>query len=453
MTSPIKSKDRDAVIQSLHSGVVPKRGQQHIQVGRADEVRALLRDIDRIADGGSGVRFVIGAYGSGKTFFLNLIRMIALERKLITVHADLTPDRRIHSTGGHARALFAELMRNMSTRGKADGGALPAVVERFVSTALTSAQKRGIEPVMVIRERMSALSELVGGYDFAQVIECYWRGHDTGDEDLKLNAVRWLRAEYNTKTDARRDLGVRAIIDDADIYDHLKLLGRFVRLAGYKGLVVCLDELVNLYKMSNTRARNTNYEQILRILNDGLQGSAEGLGFLLGGTPEFLTDPRKGLFSYEALQSRLAENSFARDGLVDLSGPVIRLANLSPEDVYVLLQNIRNVFASGAPEKWLVSDDALQAFMAHCSERVGEAYFRTPRNTIKEFVHLLSVLEQNPSTSWEQLLTTVAIRDEGNPELAPLPEDAEDGDDFDTSEPAVAGTPIEDDDDLTTLRL
>ena len=447
MSTKIRDRDRDAILQSLRAGVVPRRGQQHIQVGRENELRVLIEDINRISDGGSGVRFIIGAFGSGKTFFLNLVRSVGMERKLVAVHADLTPDRRLHSTSGHARSLFAELMRNMSTRSKPDGGGLPSVVERFVTSAMQQGKTEGVDPTIIIHRRMESLSEMVGGYDFAHVLECYWRGHETGDEALKANAVRWLRGEFSTKTDARQTLGVRSIVDDANFYDQIKLLARFTRLAGFGGLLVCLDEMVNLYKMASSRARSTNYEQILRILNDALQGSAEGLGFVFGGTPEFVTDTRRGLYSYAALQSRLAENSFAVGGLVDHSGPVIRLANLTPEDMYVLLLKLRNVHAGGVPTNHIVPDDALRAFMSHCSERIGDAYFRTPRNTIREFVQLLSVLEQNPSASWSDLLGRVQVREEADTSLSPLPEDAE------VDELGTTIAPDSGDDELTSFQL
>ena len=339
--SRLRSRVRDSILQSLRAGVVPRTGQQHIPVGRADEVKALLRDVERIADGGGAIRFVIGEYGSGKTFFLHLVRSIALEKRLVTSHADLTPDRRLQASGGQARALYQELMRNLSTRSKPDGGALPGLVERFVTGALKEAAEHGVSPSERIEERLAKLSEMVGGYDFAQVIDAYWRGHDSGNEELKADAVRWLRAEYSTRTEARTTLGVRTIIDDDGIYEHLKLMGLFTRLAGYDGLVVLVDEMVNLYKLASGRARNSNYERLLSILNDSLQGEAVGLGFLFGGTPEFLSDTRRGLYSYPALQSRLSENTFAREGLIDLSGPVVRLANLTPEELYVLLRNGR----------------------------------------------------------------------------------------------------------------
>ena len=321
--------DRHAIIQALRAGVVPRLGLQHIQVGRAREIAEMVRDVERIVEGGAAIRFVIGEYGSGKTFFLNLVRLVALEKGLVVLSADLAPDRRIHATGGQARSLFAELTRNASTRTKPDGGALASVVERFVTQAIREAKTAERTPGAVIRDKLGHLEELTGGYDFATVIAKYWEGHETGDEELKSNASRWLRAEFATRTDARKALGVRTIIDDASVYNHLKLMSAFVRQAGYSGLLVALDELVNLYKLTSSQARNANYEQILRILNDVLQGSAAHLGFVLGGTPEFLMDTRRGLYSYEALQSRLAENTFARDGLVDLSGPVVRLSSLT----------------------------------------------------------------------------------------------------------------------------
>ena len=442
----IRPRDRDTLLQALRAGVVPRVGQQHIQVGRAAEVAALVRDLDRVADGGSAVRFVIGAYGSGKTFFLHLVRSIAQQKQLVTAHADLSPDRRLHATGGQARTLYAELARSLATRNAPDGGALPAIVERFVSSADADARSRGVSPHTVIAEKLAHLTEMVGGYDFAHVIGVYWEAHESGSEARKADAIRWLRGEFTTRTDARAALGVRTIVDDANVYDHLKLLARFVRLAGYKGLLVSLDEMVNLYKLGSAQARSANYEQLLRILNDSLQGTSEGLGFLFGGTPEFLMDPRRGLFSYPALESRLAENAFAGAGLTDLDGPVIRLPALTPEDLYVLLGKLRHVFASGDPAQYAVPDQALAAFMEHARRRIGDAYFRTPRTTIRAFVDLLSVLEQNKGASWEELLGTVAVQPDRDPTSLTAATDS--------PLTATAANSEEDDDDgLSTLKL
>jgi hypothetical protein len=440
-TTDIRARDRDAIIQSLRTGLVPRRGLQHIQVGRSKEVKAVTEDLNRIADGGSAVRFIIGDYGSGKTFFLNLMRTIAMEKRLVTAHADLTPERRLQSSQGKARALYNELIHNLSTRASPDGGALRSIVQRFVATARAEATKEDVPTEHVIRQRLREISELVGGYDFAEVIATYWEAHQEGDEVLEDASIRWLRGEFGTKTEARKAVGVRTIIDDSNIYQALKLLARFVRLAGYEGLLVNLDEMVNLYKISHGTARKTNYEKLLSIVNDGLQGEAVGLGFLFGGTPDFLTDPRRGVYSYEALKSRLSENTFASGDLVDMTGPVTRLSNLTQEDMYVLLQNLRNVYAGGDPDNYLVPDEALQAFMEHCYERVGASYFQTPRNTIKAFLGMLAVLEQNPETSWEDLVGEIEIEPNREPGAADQGED-------DKEESDSAG-----DDELTDLEL
>lgn len=410
MSTPIRPKDRDSLVQALRAGVVPRTGQHLIQVGRAKEIEALLKDIDRVADAGTAFRLVIGEYGSGKTFFLNLVRAIAMERKLVVTTADLNPDRRLHATGGQARSLYAELTKNIATRTKPDGGALPGIVEKFIFTASTEAKAQGVDVETIIQQKLGQLAEMVNGYDFAQVIEAYWRGHQEGREQLKIDAIRWLRGEFTAKTDARHALGVRNIVDDSSIYDQLKLISHFVRLSGFTGLLICLDEMVNLYKLSNTQARNANYEQILRILNDVLQGTAEGLGFVLGGTPEFLMDTRRGLYSYSALQSRLAENTFAKSGLVDFNHPVLRLSSLSQEDFLVLLHKIQHVFALGDSNRYPLPEEALTTFMAHCHQKIGEAYFRTPRTTIVAFVNLLAVLDQNPGANWREILGAVDIQ-------------------------------------------
>ena len=418
----IKPRERDAVVQGLRTGVVPRLGLQHVQVGRVGEVAQLIKDAGRIAEGGTAFRLVVGEFGSGKTFFLNLARSLAMEKRLVVASADLAPDRRLHATGGQARMLYAELMRNLSTRTKPEGGALASVVERFLAEAEKSAVAQSCSIEDAIARRMAPIQDLVSGHDFAKVVTHYGRACREGDEAGKTSALRWLRAEYSLKTEAREELGVRSIIDDASVYDYLKVMCCFVRLSGYDGMVVVLDEMVNLFKLVNAQARSANYEQVLRILNDVLQGTVEGLGFYLGGTPEFLLDTRRGLFSYPALQTRLAENAFAKGGLVDLSGPVLRLQSLKPEDVYVLLEKLRNLFAAGDRAAYLVPDEALPAFLQHCARKVGDAYFRTPRNTIKEFLNLLAVLEQNPGADWRGLLGRVEIA----PDMAPAGGDIED---------------------------
>ncbi len=445
----IRQKERDTIIQSLRAGVVPRIGLQHIQVGRVLEIESLLMDINRISDGGSSIRFIIGEYGSGKTFFLHLVRSIAIEKNVVTAHADLTPDRRIHATGGQARNLFVELMKNLSTRTKPDGGALPSIVERFICSALTESKEKQQPVESVIYERLSILSEMSGGYDFAHVISSYWKAYDMGNEQLKSDAIRWLRAEYTTKTDAKAALGVRTIIDDANIYDYLKLMAIFIKLAGYSGLLIGLDEMVNLYKLANTQARNANYEQILRILNDCLQGATTNIGFIFCGTPEFLMDTRRGLYSYQALQTRLAENTFAKTaGIIDQSGPVVRLANLTKEDLYILLTKLRHVYAVGDSSKYLVPDEALTAFMSHCSKRIGDAYFRTPRSTTRSFIDLLSVLEKNTFLSWENMLKDIQVEQD-----VETVQDDVFVDELSLNETSNGVSKISTDNDLTTFKL
>lgn len=434
--STIRARDRDTVLQALRAGVVPRTGLAFIQVGRAKEVKALVGDVDRIADGGSAIRFVIGDYGSGKTFFLTLVRAIAQEKGLVTAHADLNPDRRLHGAQGQARSLYQELMRNLGTRTKPDA-AVGSVVERFISSALQEAKQSAASVEATIHGRLHALSELTNGYDFAEVIAKYYAGHEQGNDQLKTSAVRWLRGEFATKTDARAALGVRSIVEDDAVYDQLKLFARFTRLAGYKGLLICCDELVNLLKIPHAGARNSNYEQLLRMVNDVLQGTAEGLGFIFGGTPESLMDPRRGLFSYAALETRLRENAFARThGVDDVSGPVIRLTALSPEDLYVLLTKLRDVQASGDSAKYLLPDEGLHAFLAHCNNRIGASYFQTPRNTIRAFLDLLAVLETSPQTAWNSLIDVLPVHADAAPTMEDEP-DATKGAEAQTA-PAVA---------------
>lgn len=419
----ISSRDRDAILKTLRNGLVPTRGLQHIQVGRHAEIKAIASDLDTLVAGGSAVRFIIGAYGSGKTFFLHVTRLMAIQKDIVVAYADLAPDRRLHASQGQARNLYRELMKNTCTRTSPLGGALQSILQKFVNTAMSDAAARDVPANHVIHERMRSLSELVGGYDFAQVVEAYWRGHEQSDEVLQDNALRWMRGEYEAKTDARKDLGVRTIVTDKNVYDMIKLQARFAQLAGYAGYLVNLDEMVNLYKLGSGVARRNNYEQILHMVNDSVQGTNAGLGFLFGGTPKFLTDTSKGLYSYEALRSRLAENRFSTEGLQDMSGPVIRLSQLTPEDLFILLSNLRRVHASGNEQALQLPDEALQHFMEHCFNKIGAAYFQTPRNVIKEFLDLLAILDQNPGARWEDLVAKTTLDPDQEPELPTIEDD------------------------------
>jgi hypothetical protein len=394
----LKPRDRDALIQALRAGVVPRTGLRHVQVGRAREVEEAVKDMRRISGGGSAVRFIIGEYGSGKSFLLSLAQAVAREEKLVTMKADLSPNVRLHSTQGHARALVRLLVASMATRAKPDGGALSAVVERLMDT-------------QDLESRLSSLRDMEGGHDLAQACLKFAEGFEKDDENLKSAALRWMRAEYETRAQAREELGVRSIVDDSRAILHLRGMSEMCRLAGFGGLFITIDECVNIVKLQSSQARSSSYEEILGIVNATLQGTQGHIGFWFGGTPEFLTGTRRGMYSYEALKSRLAENDFARaNGLIDTSGPVLRLSSLTPEDIYILLGKLSALFpeVSGG-------HDMIRAFMERSSRTLGDAAFRTPRMTIKAFLDLLVVLEQNKGTTWQDLMPGVKIEADSGP--------------------------------------
>lgn len=404
----IKAKEKNAIIESLKAGLVPRIGLQHIQVGRANELKEMIKDFALIADGGAKTRFIIGEYGSGKTFFLTLAKLIAHEKNFVVVSADITTEKVLCSSDDKSQKLFSELINNMSTKTKPDGGALKLIIERWASKIL---QKNEVITEESIYKELMPLEKYVACYDFSKVLTTYIHAYQNGD-DLKMSQVlRWLRAEYTTKTDARKELDVRTIIDNNNFYDYLKLFAGFVRLAGYAGLIVSFDELAVLARLKST-VRNKNFERILTIINDSLQGATEYIGFIFSGTPEFLEDKYKGMYSYGALESRLADNPFSKDGRRDLTSPVIRLESLSQEELYMLFLNIRNVFAEYDESKYLVTDDDIKLFMQWLMNKLGAKSFLSPRESNKNFVGLLCQLESYPQTNISDYLSGIKLKEE-----------------------------------------
>ena len=405
-----------AVLNSLKGGVVPRIGLPYVTVGRKNEIDALLHDIEIIGEGGASFRFLMGRYGSGKSFLLQTIRNYAMDRNFVVADADLSPERRLTGTRGQGLATYRELIGNLSTKTRPEGGALMLVLDRWISSVQAkTAAETGLDPDSpafdaAVRKEIYAvlgnMNELVHGFDFSKLLSKYYEAAVSGDDDTRGRVLRWFRGEYQTKTEARQELGVGVIITDDDWYEYLKLFAAFFRQAGYQGLVVLVDELVNIYKIPNSIARNSNYEKILTIYNDALQGKAKYIGFLMSGTPQCIEDRRRGVYSYEALSSRLAEGKFSRAGARDLLSPVIRLEPLTPEEMLVLTEKLTGLHAGLYGYEPTLKDEDLDAFIRIEYSRVGADTKITPREIIRDYIELLDILYQHPGMPVETLLNS-----------------------------------------------
>lgn len=436
----ITKREAKTILTSLSAGVVPRTGLRHISVGRLSEVAALKSDLDHNREGGATVRFVIGRFGSGKSFLLQLMRTYALESKFVVADADFSPERRLFGSGDEAIATYRELMKNLSTQTRPDGNALPTIIERWISGIQTSvATESGLDhgsPEFVSQVKSRILStlndmqELIHGFDFGSVLAAYYQGYAENNEELKSSALRWMRGEYGTKTEAYAALKIRTIIDSDNFYDYLKVFAIFFRKIGYSGFTVCLDEAAYLYTITNSVSRKNNYEAILSIINDCLQGKAAHIGFIFGGTPEFLEDQRRGLFSYEALRSRLAGNRFLGEGLQDFTGPVIKLSSLTAEEIFVLLQKIREIHQSQAAAPVKMTDQDIHAYMEETLRRMGAKEFTTPRELVREFVNLSNLLDQYPEKTWQEIVMGLPAPKEDQPQDVSISNDEDSLDRF-----------------------
>ena len=402
------------VLNSLKGGVVPRIGLPYIAVGRKNEIKALLHDVDIVAEGGASFRFIVGRYGSGKSFLLQTIRNYVMERGFIVADADLSPERRLQGTHGQGLATYRELIGNLATKTKPEGGALTLILDRWISgvqseTVKESGLVSGDPRLSFLVEQnifsvTSSISELVHGFEFAKLISAYYRAYINGDDDTKAKVVRWFRGEYSLKREAKEELGVNIIITDDDWYDYLKLFATFFRLAGYAGLIIMVDELVNIYKIPNAVTRQYNYEKMLAMYNDTLQGKAKYLSIIMGSTPQALEDKRRGIYSYEALRSRLAEGKFSKPGTRDLLAPVIRLEALTAEEMLILCEKLTSMHADLYGYASKIGTEDLAAFIKIEYERIGADENITPREVIRDFIEILDLMYQNPKMNMAELL-------------------------------------------------
>lgn len=406
-TAPRVPKRVAAVIlNSLKGGVVPRIGLPYITVGREVEIQALLTDLALISDGGASFRFLVGRYGAGKSFLLQTIRTHAMGEGFVVADADLSPERRLQGGQGQGLATYRELIRNLSTKTRPGGGALTLILDKWVANiqAEEEAATAGGPAGTGLREQLANLEEMVHGFEFTRVLGMYRAACAQGDDEMKSRAVKWLRGEHRTKTEARAELGISTIIDDDSWYDYIKLFARFLTGAGYRGMLVLIDELVNLYKIPNAITRQYNYEKILQMYNDTLQGKAQHLGIIMGGTPTSIEDRRRGVFSYEALRSRLTQGRFAREGMRDMLAPIIRLQPLTYEELLVLIEKLAQIHAGYFGYEGDLDEEDLADFLKIEFGRVGADTHLTPREVIRDFIELLDIMCQNPDVTLKDLL-------------------------------------------------
>ena len=412
MSNVVPTRIANILINALKGGVVPRVGLEYITVGRAQEISAILHDIEMIEQGSASFRFIVGKYGSGKSFLLQTIRNYATAKGFVVVDADLSPERRFAGTKGQGLATYKELIHNISTKSKPDGGALPLILEKWISGIQVAVKSQcdavGEEFDALVEKQIyavaSSLEGMVNGFEFAKAVLTYFRAYKQDDSALKSNVLKWFRGEYSSKKEAKEELGINFIVTDESWYDFLKIFAAFLVSAGYKGMLVVIDELVNIFKIPNSITRANNYEKILTMYNDVLQGKAKHIGFLMGGTPQCIEDKYKGIFSYEALRSRLAEGHFATAEIKDLSAPIIRLKMLSQEEMYILVEKLLHIHARLYNYKPLLSHEDLIYFLSIEYNRVGAQTHITPREIIRDFIELINILHQNPGKSVSEIM-------------------------------------------------
>lgn len=420
MAIRINPKEASVIIKSLEGGVVPSIGVQHLLVGRNREVEELIKILDTISDGGSDIRFWVGDFGSGKSFMLATIEQIALQKDFVVSSLDLNPSRRFYATDRKAVALYTEIIDNIKTKTARNGNVLNTIIEEWLNRIfqiVADSYAIDISDIIAGSKQKEVKNEILNtignfsavglSFEFGQALIKYYEAFIEDNRLLGTNALRWMRGDITTKTEAKKALGINQIINDDNWFDALKNMSELFLAIGYSGFVVNFDEAVNLYKIPQSVTRERNYERILNIYNECKSNIAKGLFINFGATRKTIFDENRGLSSYGALKGRLGNEESMDNKLVNTNRTVLGLKPLTNEEIYTLLENLVNVYNVNYKESISISEDEIVAYMQGQLNRPGADEFLTPRAVIKDFIEILDLKRQNPD---QEIMDIIKIR-------------------------------------------
>lgn len=417
MNNRINPKEADNIIKALEAGVVPRRGIQHLLVGRHKEVEEVILILDNIKQGESDIRFWVGDFGSGKSFMMRTIESLAVQKNFAVSTIDLTPTRRFYASDGKAQSLYNEIVDNIIIQTSQDGNAIKTIIEEWINSIITSVSERDKIPAsqLLVKENKGIIEKeilnitssfkSVGlSYELGQAISKYYEGLMEDNQVLKLKALRWIRGDISTKTESKNELGIKRIINDDNWYEAIKNLAELFSDIGYSGFVINFDEAVNLYKLPMSQTRERNYEKILNIFNECKSNTARGLFVNFGATRKTIFDERRGMSSYGALKGRLGNESSLDSKLINTNKTVLPLKPLTTEEIYTLLENLKNIYNIHYRLDIDMTMENIKLYMEEQLNRPGALEFLTPRAVIKDFLEILDMIRQNPDVETETII-------------------------------------------------
>ncbi|MBU5427676.1 ATP-binding protein [Tissierella pigra] len=417
MKNRVNPKEADNIIKALEGGVVPRRGIQHLLVGRNEEVQEIISILESITQGGSDIRFWIGDFGSGKSFMLRTIESIAVQKNFVVSTVDLTPTRRFYSSDGKAKSLYNEIINNIVIQTSQDGNAINTIIEEWINRIITNISERDNIPInqlLMIENKKIVENEILNitscfksvglSYELGQAISKYYEGIAEDNKVLKLKALRWIRGDIDTRTESKRELGIERIINDDNWYDAIKNLAELFSDIGYSGFVVNFDEAVNLYKLPMAQTRERNYEKILNIFNECKSNTARGLFINFGATRKTIFDEHRGMSSYGALKGRLGSDGNLNSRLINTNKTALLLKPLTVEEIYTLLDNLNSIYNIHYRKNISMTTENIQIYMEEQLNRPGAAEFLTPRAVIKDYLEVLDLIRQNPDEEIESIV-------------------------------------------------
>lgn len=353
------------IIDSLRNGTVPAEGTENIAVGIDEELTEIQDQIERTREDKSAFKFIIGDYGSGKTFFSTSVREMAYDKKFVVSSVVISQETPLHKF----EELYRKIMEGMRTSENKKIPAFNFILEEWLLNIEDKViEIEGLDPYedskkfqIEMNKRINEELMIVGSIaaSFANAIRAFYKAKYEGDTVLAQGAVAWLKGD-NVRAELKSKLGVIGTITRENSFEFFRALLQMIKTAGYEGLMIILDEVETVQKLVRKDMRSAAYENLRFFIDESDRNSFPSCFFLYTGTTD-LMESEKGFKSLEPLYQRIKVEREKGDKFKNLRQPVMFLDGLNRDRLYEVACRVRNIH--GQVYSWMPNDKLTDDFI------------------------------------------------------------------------------------------